>query len=200
MEIPVVLTNANYWWAPKETPPAILDFWANVLAKAMQNETVLAELARLRMDPSYERNLALQERLDETIKQFNLVAEQEQSWLPNFTVYVGILLAIFFTWAILDAIMRKRDDEPAASPIESEPFRKRPDIAIVCFGLLCGYVLLLSTGWLPFAFASATMVALIGGQMMRGAPARWIVLLELAILTGLGSQFVFTEVFVTPLP
>ena len=44
------------------------------------------------------------------------------------------------------------------------------------------------------------MVALIGGQMMRGAPARWIVLLELAILTGLGSQFVFTEVFVTPLP
>ena len=59
---------------------------------------------------------------------------------------------------------------------------------------------LLSTGWLPFAFATAAMVALIGGQMMRGAPARWIVLLELAILTGLGSQFLFTEVFVTPLP
>lgn len=200
MNIPVVLTNANYWWAPKETPAAIIDFWADVLAKAMQNETVLAELARLRMDPSYEKNSALQERLDDTIKQFNLVAEQEQSWLPNFTVYVGLLLAIFFAWAILETTTRKSDDKSAASPIESEPFRKRPDIAIVCFVLLTGYVLLLSTGWLPFAFATAAMVALIGGQMMRGAPARWIVLLELAILTGLGSQFVFTEVFVTPLP
>lgn len=200
MNIPVVLTNANYWWAPKETPAAIIDFWADVLAKVMQNETVLAELARLRMDPSYEKNSALQERLDDTIKQFNLVAEQEQSWLPNFTVYVGLLLAIFFAWAILETTTRKSDNKSAASPIESEPFRKRPDIAIVCFVLLTGYVLLLSTGWLPFAFATAAMVALIGGQMMRGAPARWIVLLELAILTGLGSQFVFTEVFVTPLP
>ena len=200
LNIPVVLTNANYWWAPKETPAAIIDFWADVLAKVMQNETVLAELARLRMDPSYEKNSALQERLDDTIKQFNLVAEQEQSWLPNFTVYVGLLLAIFFAWAILETTTRKSDNKSAASPIESEPFRKRPDIAIVCFVLLTGYVLLLSTGWLPFAFATAAMVALIGGQMMRGAPARWIVLLELAILTGLGSQFVFTEVFVTPLP
>ena len=200
MNIPVVLTNANYWWAPKETPAAIIEFWADVLAKVMQNETVLAELARLRMDPSYEKNSALQERLDDTIKQFNLVAEQEQSWLPNFTVYVGLLLTIFFVWAILETTTRKSDNKSAASPIESEPFRKRPDIAIVCFVLLTGYVLLLSTGWLPFAFATAAMVALIGGQMMRGAPARWIVLLELAILTGLGSQFVFTEVFVTPLP
>lgn len=200
MDVPVVLTNANYWWAPKETPPEIVDFWANTLAKAMQNETVLAELARLRMNPTYDRDSQLQERLDKTIKQFNLVAEQEQSWLPNFTVYVGVLLVIFLGWTILETILRKNDDKPEAASSESEAFRKRPDIAIACFALLCGYVLLLSTGWLPFAIASATMVALIGGQMMRGAPARWIVLLELAVLTGLGIQFVFTEVFVTPLP
>jgi len=30
--------------------------------------------------------------------------------------------------------------------------------------------------------------------------SRWMVLLQLALLTGLGAQFVFTEVFVTPLP
>ena len=200
MDIPVILTNANYWWAPKETPPAVLDFWANVLAKAMQNETVLAELARLRMDPTYDRDLPLKERLDDTIKQFSLVAEQEQSWLPNFTVYVAALLLIFLTWAILESMLKKNRQDPVASPLPSVPFRKRPDIAIACFALLCGYVFLLSTAWLPFAIASATMVALIGGQMMRAAPAKWIVLLELAVLTGLGSQFIFTEVFITPLP
>jgi tripartite-type tricarboxylate transporter receptor subunit TctC len=200
LDIPVILTNANYWWAPKETPPAVLDFWADVLAKAMQNETVLAELARLRMDPTYDRDLPLKERLGDTIKQFSLVAEQEQSWLPNFTVYVGVVLLIFLAWAILETMLKKNRQDPAASPLPSEPFRKRPDIAIACFALLCGYVFLLSTGWLPFAIASAAMVALIGGQMMRGAPAKWIVLLELAVLTGLGSQFIFTEIFITPLP
>ena len=66
--------------------------------------------------------------------------------------------------------------------------------------MLCGYVLLLTSGWLPFAIASAAMVALIGGQMMRGAPARWAILLELALLTGMGTQFVFSEIFITPLP
>ena len=178
----------------------MLDFWANVLAKAMQNETVLTELARLRMDPTYDRDLPLKERLDETVKQFSLVAEQEQSWLPNFTVYVGVLLVTFLVWTILETTLKKNRQDPVASPLLSEPFRKRPDIAIACFALLCGYVFLLSTGWLPFAIASAAMVVLIGGQMMQGAPAKWIVLLELAVLTGLGSQFIFTEIFITPLP
>ena len=200
MGIPVVLTNANYWWAPKETPPEILDVWAKVLEQAMQNETVLAELARLRMDPTFDRDQSLKERLDDTIAQFTAVAEQKESSLPNFTVYVVILLALFLSWSILEALFRKNHDEPAAVVVVTEPFKKRPDIALICFVLLCGYVVLLSTGWLPFAIASAAMVALIGGQMMRVAPAQWIILLELALLTGLGTQFIFTEVFITPLP
>jgi hypothetical protein len=65
---------------------------------------------------------------------------------------------------------------------------------------LGGYVWLLSQGWLPFAIASAAMVLVVGGIMMRSAAGRWIVLIELALLTGLGTQFVFTEILVTPLP
>ena len=200
MNVPVVLTNANYWWAPKDTPAAVIDYWADALDKAMQNENVLGELARLRMDPTYDRGASLKQRLDNTMYQFSLVAEQEQTWLPNFTVYVGILLVVFLTWAVIESIFQKKQLPETNSTLPSEPFRKRPDIAIACFALLCGYVLLLSMGWLPFAIVSAGMVALIGGQMMRGTSAKWIVLLELAVLTGLGTQFIFTEVFVTPLP
>ena len=166
----------------------------------MQNEKVLGELARLRMDPTYDRGASLKQRLDDTMYQFSLVAEQEQTWLPNFTVYVGILLVVFLTWAVIESMFQKKQLPETNSTLPSEPFRKRPDIAIACFALLCGYVLLLSMGWLPFAIVSAGMVALIGGQMMRGTSAKWIVLLELAVLTGLGTQFIFTEVFVTPLP
>ncbi len=200
MDVPVVLTNANYWWAPKETPRAILDFWADVLGKAMNNQTVLAELARLRMDPTFDRDATFQKRLSETVSQFNAVAEQEQSSLPDFTLYVGILVILFFIWALIESRLRRDTCQPAELPILNQDFKKRPDIAITCFVLLCGYVLLLTAGWVPFAIASAAMVVLIGGQMMRAAPARWPVLLELAVLTGMGTQFVFSEIFITPLP
>ena len=200
LDVPVVLTNANYWWAPKGTPRAILDFWADVLGDAMNNPTVLTELARLRMDPTFDRDATFQKRLNETVSQFNAVAEQKQSTLPDFTLYVGILVILFFIWSLIDSRLHRDTSQPTPLPIAGQDFKKRPDIAVICFVMLCGYVLLLTSGWLPFAIASAAMVALIGGQMMRGAPARWAILLELALLTGMGTQFVFSEIFITPLP
>ena len=116
------------------------------------------------MDPTYDRGASLKQRLDDTMYQFSLVAEQEQTWLPNFTVYVGILLVVFLTWAVIESMFQKKQLPETSSTLPSEPFRKRPDIAIACFALLCGYVLLLSMGWLPFAIVSAGMVALIGGR------------------------------------
>ena len=61
-------------------------------------------------------------------------------------------------------------------------------------------VVSLGAGTLPFAMSSTLMVLVIGGLMMRHARASHWVLLELALLTGFGSQFLFTRVFETILP
>ena len=200
MGVPVVLKNANYWWAPKGTPHEVLEQWVKLLEKVMQNDRVLRELARLRMDPSFDHGETLEQRLAETVDQFTTVAEQKQASLPNFTLYVGVLVGLLLVWTMLESYRGSQDDEETDSVPFLNDFEKRPRIAAACFAVLCGYVALLGWGWLPFPIASAAMVLGIGGLMMRAAPARWLVLFELALLTGMGAQFVFSEVFVTPLP
>ncbi|MGI9470565.1 MAG: tripartite tricarboxylate transporter substrate-binding protein [Rubripirellula sp.] len=200
MGVPVVLKNANYWWAPKETPEEVLDQWATVLGDVMQNETVLGELSRLRMDPTFDRGDSFKQRLSETVDQFTAVAEQKQASLPNFTLYVGVLVGLLLIWTVVEAIRGDVKSGDSVSPELSTDYVKRPGIAAACFIALCVYVVLLRQDWMPFAVASVAMVIVIGGIMMRAAPARWLVLIELALLTGLGAQFVFSEVFVTPLP
>jgi tripartite-type tricarboxylate transporter receptor subunit TctC len=200
MGVPVVLNNANYWWAPLGTPQPILDQLASVLDQAMQNQTVRSELKRLRMDPTFDRGDSFKARLDETVRQFEEVVAQKQTALPNFTLYTSIIVGMLLVWMLVEAA-RDSNKHDSPDPLsEGEDFVRRPGVAIACFAALGGYVWLLSQGWLPFAIASAAMVLVVGGIMMRSAAGRWIVLIELALLTGLGAQFVFTEILVTPLP
>jgi tripartite-type tricarboxylate transporter receptor subunit TctC len=198
MGVPVTLNNANYWWAPKETPRPILDKLANVLERAMQNSKVRSELERLRMDPLFDRGDSFQIRIDQTVRQFEAVMEQKQSELPDFTAYTAVIVAMLLVWVGVDML---RGTTPVPEPqFGDDDFVRRPAVAIACFASLAGYVWLLSQAWLPFAVASTAMVMIVGGIMMFTASGRWIVLLQLALLTGLGAEFIFTELLVTPLP
>jgi tripartite-type tricarboxylate transporter receptor subunit TctC len=202
--IPVTLTNANYWWAAKGTPKPIINKLASVLEKAMQNQTVQSELERLRMEPTFDQGASFTRRLDETVDQFESVVAQKKAALPNFPLYVGVIIAGLLIWVLLETWRGKFVEEAPLLPDE-HPFVPRPDIAIGCAIAIFGYVLLLGRGWLPFAVVSAAMVIVVGGIMFRGRKedtqkANWIVLTQLALLTGFGAQFVFTEVFTTTLP
>jgi tripartite-type tricarboxylate transporter receptor subunit TctC len=103
MGIPVVLNNANYWWAPLGTPQPIIDQLASVLDQAMQNQTVRSELKRLRMDPTFDRGDSFKARLDETVRQFEEVVAQKQSALPNFTLYTSIIVGMLLVWMLVEA-------------------------------------------------------------------------------------------------
>jgi hypothetical protein len=195
--VPVLLNNANYWWAPKGTPEPIIEKLASVLEQAMQNETVLSELGRLRMDPTFDRGPSFERRLAETSRRFEAVTAQKQAALPNFTLYVGVIVAMLFVCVFVQSW---RETSPASMTTSDSGFVTKPGIAAACFAVLCGYVLLLGRGWLPFTITTAAMVLVIGGLMFRGGRGNWIVLAELALLTALGSHFVFTEIFVTALP
>lgn len=198
MGVPVILQNANYWWAPKGTPRSIIERLGAVLQQAMKNETVRKELARLRMTPSFDQGDSFQQTLTETIRRFEGVAEQKQAELPDFPKYVGIIVLGLLLWVGVETFMGKF--VPEQSLLEEKPYTKRPDIALACLLCLCAYVFLLGRGWLPFAITTALMVMAIGGLMFRGQPARWPVLIQLAVLTGFGAQFIFTEIFTTTLP
>jgi tripartite-type tricarboxylate transporter receptor subunit TctC len=197
--VPVVLSNANYWWAPKGTPVAVLEKLSGVLEAAMNSPAVRSELRRLRMDPTFDSGPSLERRLRRTIESFEAVAGEKPTSLPNFPGYVGaIVLAL-----LLCVLVQTSRNKDAADDIGQETRPRhtvRPGLALACFLVVCLYVLGLQAQSMPFALVTAAMAALLGGMMLRYSPGKWSIALELALLTGLGTQFVFSEIFATPLP
>lgn len=72
--------------------------------------------------------------------------------------------------------------------------------AIIVFAIVIAYVLLLQFGLVPFALATIAMVFCCGAVISGWQRQRWPVLAEIALLAGLGSEFVFTRIFTVALP
>ncbi len=203
MGSPVLLSNANYWWAPKGTSNEVVDYLADRLQTAMESQAVLEELRRIRTDPTFDRGDSLKQRIAQTVEQFEQVAEQKQESLPNFPLYLGVILAALFLWMTLEpSVARTTSNLPRPEPVS---VIARPRVAIVSLMLLCLYVQMLGVSWIPFAPLTVAMVVLLGGVMMAGreGPSRlndWMVLLQLGCLTGFGVHYVMTRVLATPLP
>lgn len=204
-ELPVTLSNANYWWAPKGTPQRVLTVLADALEKAMQNETVRSELTRLRVDLEYSRGQPFRDHIAATAKSFESAAAKREKKIPEFTTWVGWIVFGLLIWVLVDAT-RQRNGDPetdASAPeisLKREEFVRRPGTAAACFVVLMLYVYVLGQHWLPFAVATGLMVITVGGLMTRWQRQHWIVLLQLSLLTGLGVNFIFTEIFTTTLP
>ncbi|MGB7343578.1 MAG: tripartite tricarboxylate transporter substrate binding protein [Pirellulaceae bacterium] len=197
--VPVLLSNAHYWWAPKGTPSEVLDKLADVLQKAMQNETVRSELARLRVDANFMQGEPLAEQLAETITRFEANAEVKASVVPKFTHYVLAIVAGLFVWVMVQSKTPVEEDRSTLF-VETERFTKRPGTALTALAILMIYVVVLGQGWLPFALTTAVMVFIVGFLITRQRLENVVTLVQVALLTGLGIQFVFTQVFATVLP
>ena len=198
--IPVLLNTANYWWAPKGTPDDILQELAEVLEAAMNDSEVRQELSRLRMDPAFDSGTSLQQRLDRTIAGFEAVSGEKPANLPAFPLYVGSITLLLLGLVCLESFRTRHQPAESSNDHQTASFERQPITALACLGALALYVVSLGLGILPFALSSTLMVMVIGGLMMRHARASRWVLLELALLTGFGSQLLFTRVFETILP
>ncbi len=212
-DVAVTLDNANYWWAPKGTPPDVITLLADALEKAMQSETVKEELTRLRVDLKYTRGAPLSTFLNDTSSAFESAVSaavegstvERNNTIPDFAAWVGGIVVALFLAMQLDTFLRKNeateeDDSAAGISISQKNFVRRPMTAVACFLVLASYVYALGQHWLPFAIATGLMVFIIGALMTKWQREHWLTLLQLALLTGLGTTFVFTEVFTTTLP
>jgi hypothetical protein len=77
-----------------------------------------------------------------------------------------------------------------------------PHLKPAVFSLLAltVYVLSLQFFNFPYAFATSAMIFVIGGLISGWDRKHFPTLLEVALLTGLGSEFVFTQIFTVVLP
>ncbi|MCH1495041.1 MAG: tripartite tricarboxylate transporter substrate binding protein [Rubripirellula sp.] len=205
MGIPVVLRNANYWWAPKDTSAEVIQRLAEALRRAMDQPSVQGELSRLRLDPTFAVGDGLRKKLSETLRGFEEVAESRNMDLPRFDLYLAgltLLLLGVVTVQGLSSRIKCRDLslEEGVAKQAGDDVTSHGLLAISCFSLVVTHVLAFQSGWVPLALVIFSMVLSTGLLMSRVVRVSRLALLELSLLTGLGTQYLFTEVLMVALP
>ena len=203
--IPVVLRNANYWWAPKGTPSKIIERIAVALENAMNEPTVVQELRRLRLDPTFAVGVELRDRLNATVENFEKVAVSQNvsqaGSLPRFDLYLGCFVLVLFalvTWEQIRGGAAGKVDDSEIQPVRQG--RGQPLLALTAFGVVVFHVLAIQSGWLPLAITLVSLVLLLGILLSRHVATRKLWLVELSLLTGFGAQFIFSEILKISLP
>jgi hypothetical protein len=162
----------------------------------MQSDSVQNSLQALSIEPVFYRGEKLDEHISQSEKKFSELVSGSTVRLPDFPFY--IILATLFLMSIIVVQGIFLSPTPSVnSPSSSKP---RIWLAVCCFVLLCCYVLVLEQSWLNYWLATALMIAVTGGTMAKWKPSYLPVLIELALLTGLGTEIVFTSVFSVVLP
>ncbi len=190
--IDVTSSNAYYWWAPKGTPQAIIDTIAGTLEKAMKHPEVRERLAEQSIAPTFTQGEVVRERLARRLAILEPLKVEAASELPDFPVYLGIV-ALGLLILVVVSGFRKGD---AIEKGEAANFRT----GAFCLLTLLSYVLLLEFTELPFSLTSMVMVFVMGGLICGWEKKKLPVLVEIALLSGLGSEFIFGSVFGVTLP
>ncbi|QDV52637.1 tripartite tricarboxylate transporter substrate-binding protein [Gimesia fumaroli] len=191
-----VVGNSFYWWAPKGTPQERIDLLADTLEQAMQSDSVRNSLRELSIAPVFYRGEKLNENISQSEKKFSELVPGSTVQLPDFPFYM--IMVILLLMSIIVVQEKLLSQTPSTNRFSS--CKPRIWLAVICFVLLCGYVLVLEQGWLSYWLATAFMVAVTGGAMAKWQPNYLLILIELSLLTGLGTEIVFTSVFSVVLP
>ena len=186
----VVFSNAFYWWAPRESPDAVVAALADALEAAMGSDGVRSELEKLAIGSVFRRGEELRRHLEARVATISQLDVRGETKLPNFPFYTAIIVVVLALLIAAGGVRQLRKDE------RSEP--GSPAKAIFCLLIVAAYVLALQSGVLPFL--PATLALVFGTGMVLTGGRRLGSLTLLALLTGLGTEFVFTEVFTVPLP
>lgn len=194
--IDAVVGNSFFWWAPKGTPPERIDLLADVLEQAMQTDSVRNRLQALSITPVFYRGEKLYENISQSEKKFSELVPGSTVQLPDFPFYIIMATLLLMTFIVVQE--KRLNQTPSINSFSS--CKPRIWLAVCCLILLCCYVLVLEQGWLNYWLATALMIAVTGGAMAKWKPNYLLVLIELALLTGLGTEIVFTSVFSVVLP
>ncbi len=115
--------------------------------------------------------------------------------LPKVCAY----LIIAFSLVIATRAFLRLKSEVKLSSSESD-YKIEPWLAVAVVGLASLYTLSMSLGWLGFRWATIAFIFSLGAVLSRFSKTQMIISLGLALLFGLGGQYIFTEFFYIDLP
>lgn len=192
--IDVSNTNLQYWWLPKGTDPAIIDYIAAVLQAAMQTDYVQERLAELSVLPQVIVGDELKARIHKRMESFSGMIIPHRVELPNLVAWtVGGIL-------VFGLGMVRRSLTSIGQRFSPKEAGLRFDLVYVSLLLVFVYVLVMAMGWIPFVWATLVFVPAVGILLTGLLSVRWLYGLEIALLMSFGVHTVFTQVFLIALP
>ncbi|MEE2641855.1 MAG: tripartite tricarboxylate transporter substrate-binding protein [Planctomycetota bacterium] len=204
-------SNAYYFWAPRETPGKVVTTLADALQEAMTNPATLQALEERALDPTFRTGEALEKHLATRVAEFERLAIEAQTDLPDFVFWIGLL-----TLATLVGVIVASNRSPASSTGAFLPISPdKPPERFVATGSLkqktiSAIILLIYLGSLqwsaPFWMATTLVIAALAFSVSPPLPQhkKWKDRVLAYITTGLGVSLVvevlFTRLFSVPLP
>jgi tripartite-type tricarboxylate transporter receptor subunit TctC len=192
----VTAGNALYWWAPKGVPPDRIATLAKAIGSAMAAPAAIAEMQTLAIDPLFREGDELETWIQGRIRSLGNVTFDPGVALPNFPLYTGLLVTLLGGAMVLAT---RRGNPGALEPSGDSSSRQRP-AALGCALVVFVYGAVLAGELLPYTVATTAMVFAVGGVIAHWQRRRLPILAELALLTGLGTDVLFTEIFRLALP
>ena len=183
--------NAYYWLAPQGTPISVRNRLRSALKETMQDTEVADRLQEWSIERNYLDGPELKERMQDRMNELAPLAEQSAADLPNFPMWAGLLCLILGTIIVLN----NRNENPIT---ESKSPRFKATAG--CLLAVSVWVLLLERMNIPFAFTTSIMVFTVGLLISGRRKASVRLLTQIALLTALGIEFVFTVIFTVALP
>ena len=123
------------------------------------------------------------------LESFAVEAENE---LPNFPAYIAVV-ALGLLIVVGNSTWRHRGESLGDESVDL----KR---GVLCFLVLLAYVALLEFTALPFSLLSVFLIFLMGAVICDWDRKRLLLLAEIALIAGLGTEFIFGSFFGVSLP
>lgn len=185
-------SNAYYWWAPEGTPPEAIEAISNALEKAMQDPEVVKTLNEWSLGLEFIKGPMLRERIDSRVSALQPPEIKQSLALPNYPLFAFIAVIALGAFVAFE----KKNTAQDKNSMSFDQLRP----AAISFGAMLIYVALLQFTPMPYALATAVMITIIGGLVSKWDKRTMPILIEIALITGLGSEFIFTQVFTVTLP
>ena len=163
----------------------------------MNTDLVKAQLARTHTEPLFVCGDSLKTLITERMETLGQVDLSHQAELPNFPLIVscavvGLLLCVI-------ASQRSERDKEASLAIDGPKAQLALTWAVGAITLF--YVALLQWRIVRFAILTTLFVLVVGALLAARLPRKpWLAMGEVALLCGMGMEFVFKRVFVIDLP
>ncbi|GAB5561751.1 MAG: hypothetical protein SynsKO_33980 [Synoicihabitans sp.] len=193
---PVFGGNYHYWWFPKGTDPVFVDYFADVLDRAMQTPYVQEKMQELQILPKIVRGEELHARIDQRMEKFGEVEVAKGVDLPNVTHWTLGAVVVFGLGVLGQRLRRAKPALPTDSAGPSQRF----GYAYGTMVMSVVYVLLMGLDLLSYVWATLLFVICAGLWLTQGDKRKRIYILELALVMSFVVHYVFTQVFTIDLP